>query len=620
MTTQASTSARRSQVAIPHARGHLLRYFGHRVRPRPVQTVSEWSEKYRILTTKSASEPGRWRTDRTPYLREILDTLSETSPVQRIVLRFGSQLGKTEVGLNWIGYVMHHAPGPMLVVLPTLEVRKVWVRQRLDPLLTATPALAAIFDARSKRDAGNAEDLKDFPGGMLRIGGANSPASLASMPIRYVLCDEVDRFPWEAGAEGDPLGLIDQRTSNFPRRKVLLISTPTVAGLSRIDDEYEASDRRQYQVPCPHCGERQVLDWHTADGGLSLQRSESTGAVWYPCRHCGARIDEHHKPDMLARGIWAPRSPGRAVRGYALNGLYSPIGLGFSWSELLDQWDASKGDTSRLKRFVNTIVGEVWEEQGDSLDPLHLMGRLEDYADQLEGVVRTVGVDVQADRIELTVVDWDENEEAWVQDHLILPGDTALPEVWAALGAELAELRPQAIAIDTGYRTTHVHSFAKGKAWVYPVKGMPGPGRPVTEDERKRRMRMRQRRKRSAEIFLVGVDQAKAVIYARAKLADAGPGFLHFPNRPAFDDEYFAQLAAEKLITKVRGTRAFAEWVQTRARNEALDCMVYALAAYRLLGESPRPPRRKEPDTEGAAQEKAQAKKAQPAPRKALIR
>lgn len=495
----------------------------------------------------------------------------------------------TEVGLNWIGYVMDHAPGPMLVVLPTLEVRKRWVRQRLDPLLNATPALREIFDARSKRDAGNAEDMKDFPGGLLVIGGANSPASLASMPIRYVLCDEVDRFPWEAGREGDPLGLIDERTKTFPRRKVMLVSTPTTAGLSRIDDEYMASDRREYQVPCPHCGTHQVLRWRRADGEYSLTRHEATGAVWYRCADCDGRIEEHHKPALLAAGRWVAEHPGRPVRGYALNGLYSPIGLGYTWAELLTQWADAHGDTAKLKRFVNTTLGEVWEEEGDSLDPLHLMGRIEDYPDARLGGLRVVGVDVQKDRLELTVADIGAGEEIWVQDHLILPGDTALAPVWADLGDELAALRPDACAIDTGYNTSLVNAFAATRAWVWPVKGMPGPNRPIVEDELRRRQRLRHKRRKGAPIYLVGVDQAKALIYARVKIQAPGPGYIHFPSRPAFDDEYFAQLAAEKLITKVRGTRAHAEWVQTRARNEALDCMVYVLAAARLCGKDPAP-------------------------------
>lgn len=580
-------AARRSSVPIPHQRAHLFRVFARHCQPKPVTTLTSWSDRYRVLTSKASGEPGRWRTDRTPYLREILDSLSATSPVQRLVLKFASQLGKTEVGLNWIGYVMHHAPGPMLVVLPTLEVRKRWVRQRLDPLLTATPCLRDIFDARSKRDAGNAEDLKDFPGGMLVIGGANSPASLASMPIRYVLCDEVDRFPWEAGKEGDPLGLIDERTKTFPRRKVMLVSTPTVAGLSRIDDEYQASDQRTYQVPCPHCGTRQELRWRREDGEYSLVRSESTGAVWYRCLACDGRIDEHHKTGMLAAGVWVAQHPGRPVRGYALNGLYSPVGLGFSWSELLDQWRDCQHDTAKLKRFVNTTLGECWEEQGDSLDALHLMARLEDYPEPMPASLRAVGVDVQKDRLELTVIDVGAGEEVWVLDHIILPGDTALQPVWDDLGAELHEWRPAGVCIDTGYNTSHVHAFAASRGWVYPIKGMPGPNRPIVEDERLRRQRLRHKHRRGAPIFLIGVDQAKSLVYARAKIQTPGPGYLHFPTRPAFDDEYFAQLAAEKLVTKVRGTRAHAEWVQTRARNEALDCLIYALAAARLTGQQP---------------------------------
>jgi len=580
-------------VPLLIGRGRLFRTLAREVRPRPVLRLSDWSDEHRVLTSKGSGEPGPWRTARTPYLREIMDHLSATSPVQRVVMRFAAQLGKTEVGLNWIGYVMEHVPGPMLVVLPTLEVRKRWVRQRLDPMMQSTPAIAAIFDARSKRDPGNAEDMKDFPGGMLVVGGANSPASLASMPIQFVLCDEVDRFPWEAGAEGDPLGLVDERTKTFPRRKLLLVSTPTVAGLSRIDDEYTASDQRHYEVPCPHCGEHQTLDWRNADHELSLVRQSATGIARYRCAHCAELIDEHHKPGMLAAGRWIATFPDRAVKGYALNGLYSPVRLGFTWTELFEKWDESKGDTDKLKRFVNTTLGEAWEEQGDSLDPLHLMGRLEEYPDPVPAALRSAGVDVQKDRLEVTVVDWAAGEEAWVHDHIILPGDTALDEVWEDLGDELQGLRVTAAAIDSGYNTDQVLAFCGSRSWCYPIKGMPGAGRPVVEDQRKRRQRLRHRRRRSAEVWMVGVDSAKALVYARAKLPEPGPGYLHFPQQPAFDDEYFQQLAAEKLITKVRNTRAFAEWVKTRSRNEALDCMIYALAAMRITGrdlDAPQPP------------------------------
>ena len=560
------------------------------LRPRPLTIVSAWSDKYRVLTSKGSGEPGLWRTERTPYLREILDQLSAASPVQRLVLMFAAQLGKTEVGLNWIGYVMQHAPAPMLVVLPTLEVRKRWVRQRLDPLLTETPVIRALFDARRARDAGNAEDMKDFPGGMLVIGGANSPASLASMPIRYVLCDEVDRFPWEVGQEGDPLGLIDERTKTFPRRKVLLVSTPTVKGASRIEGEYEKSDMRQYHVPCPHCGEHQVLRWRHEDGRYGLIHNAATGAVYYACIHCGERIDEHHKPAMLAAGRWIPRHPERAVRGYHLSGLYSPIGLGFTWAELWRKWEEAHGDTANLKRFINTTLGESWEEQGDSIEDQALIARLEDYPETLPATIRTAGVDVQKDRLEATVVAWGAGEEGWLIDHLILPGDTARPEVWENLHDALTDAGIAFAAIDSGYNTSMVYAFTEKRRWSVAVKGITGMGRPLIEDEKKRRQRLRNRRKKAAHVEPLGVDQGKALLYARLKLPVPGPAYLHFPRDPSFDDEYFAQLAAEKLVTKIKGTRPFQEWVQTRPRNEALDCLLYALAALRLSGKTPAAP------------------------------
>ena len=576
------TPDRRSTHPIPHARRHFYEVLQRNVRPRPLTTVSAWSDKDRILTSKGSGEPGQWRTERTPYLREILDQLSANSATQRIVLMFAAQLGKTEVGLNWIGYVMQHSPAPMLVVLPTLEVRKRWVRQRLDPLLNETPVIRSLFDARRARDAGNSEDMKDFPGGMVVIGGANSPASLASMPIRYVLCDEVDRFPWEVGQEGDPLGLIDERTKTFPRRKVLLVSTPTVKGASRIEGEYDKSDMREFHVPCPHCGEFQVLRWRHADGGYGLTHHVATGAVFYTCRECGARVDEHHKPEMLARGRWIPRHPERSVRGYWLSGLYSPIGLGFTWAELWSKWQDAHGDTANLKRFINTTLGESWEEQGDNIDDIALIARLEEYPERPPIALITAGVDVQKDRLEVTVDGWAAGEECWTLDHIILPGDTARGDVWDDLHEALTDAGVQMAAIDSGYNTSMVYAFVEKRRWCVAVKGITGMGRPLIEDEKKRRQRLRNRRKKAAHVEPIGVDQGKALVYSRLKNIVPGTGYVHFPRDPAFDDEYFAQLAAEKLVTKIKGTRPFQEWVQTRPRNEALDCKVYSMAAMRL--------------------------------------
>lgn len=576
--------AHQAPVALPDCRAALWSVFAGACRPRPPTSVSAWADAYRILAGKSASEPGRWRTARTPYLREIMDCLSISSPVQRVVLMFGAQLGKSEVGMNWIGYVMDHAPAPMLAVMPTLEVRKRWVRQRLDPMLDETPALNRLFGGgKRSRDAAHAEDMKDFPGGMLIIGGANSAASLASMPIRYVLCDEVDRYPWEVGQEGDPLGLIDERTKTFPRRKVLLVSTPTTQGLSRIDDEYNKSDQREYHVPCPECDELQVLRWRQPDGSYGLVHSPATGAVRYACVHCGALIDEHHKPRMLERGVWIARHPERATRGYHLNGLYSPIGLGFSWTELWRKWQDAHGDTATLRRFINTTLAEVWEERGDSVDDLALLARVEAYPGTLRLRAITAWTDVQKDRLETTLVGWGDGEEAWVLEHVIHPGDTAAGDVWADLDVFHTQAGVTLAGIDAGYNTSMVYDYCEKRRWCVPTKGVSGLGRPLIEDERRRRQRLRrQRLKGAASVEPLGVDQGKALVYSRLRLMEPGAGYIHFPTSADFDDEYFAQLGAEKLVTRMRRGRPRQEWVQTRARNEALDCLVGNCAVLRL--------------------------------------
>lgn len=580
----AARPVRKSTIPIPNGRRQLYGVLAEACRPKPPVTVSEHADAYRILTSKGSGEPGRWRTERTPYLREPMDALSARSPVQRVVMMFAAQLGKTEVGLNWIQYVIQRAPAPMLVVVPTIEVRKRWVKQRLDPMLD-TPGLRELLDPRKRRDGANSEDFKDFPGGVLVLGGANSPASLASMPIRYVLCDEVDRFPWEVGQEGDPLGLIDERTKTFPRRKVLLVSTPTVKGQSRIEAEYLASDQREYHVPCPECGERQVLRWKRDDGSHGLVHSEATGRVWYACEHCGVLIPEHAKTAMLAAGQWIPREPGRPVRGYRLSGLYSPLGLGFGWEELWQQWQHAHRDTSNLKRFINTTLGELWEEQGETLDDVSLFGRREAFdPEHIPAHFRAAGVDIQADRIEFSVYGFGQGEEAWCLEHVILPGDTAQPEVWSDLAEELATAGVQFAAIDSGYRPDFVYRFVESRRWCWATKGVAGFGRPIIESELQRRQRQRKQRRRGVRVEPVGVDQAKVLLFSRFQQPAPGPGHTHFRQHPSLDEEFFAQLAAETLVHEIKHGRRVDGWKARRARNEALDCAVLALVAARLSG------------------------------------
>lgn len=550
--------------------------------PRAVVTVTEWADEHRMLSSKASGERGKYKSSRTPHLRAIMDDLSAHSPVKRVVVKKPAQGGVTELALNWIGYTMAEAPGPMLVVVPTLEIRKRWVRQRLDPLLTETPMLAALLDAQASRDAGNSEDLKDFPGGMLILGGANSAASLSSMPIRYVIADELDRFPWEVGSEGDPLSLIDQRTKNFPRRKVLLISTPTVKHQSRIDQEWLASDQRRLQLPCPECDTYQELIWQHADGTLGLVESATTGQVWYACRHCGAGIEEGSKTAMLARHLWVPTHPERPVRGYHWNGLAAPLGLGSTWREMLDGWKAAQDDTTKLKSFYNTELSESFEEESEGVDADAVKNRLEPLPEDFAPELRVAFVDVQKDRLEFSAWAWLAAGEAWVLEHVILPGDTADEATWQQLEPALMERDIELVGVDAGYNTSQVIDWVKSRRWAVACKGNEGQSRPLVEDEQQRRRRLRRRNRRGVPQEPIGVDNGKTMVYNALRKDKPGPGFIHFADHPSLDEEFFAQLTAEELKTIRKRGKVYQQWVKTRARNEALDCAVGAFALREL--------------------------------------
>lgn len=587
----------------------VLRAMAAFLRPRPLTTVSQWADRHRVLSSKASAEAGQWRTDRTPYLREILDHLSASARTQRVVLCFAAQVGKTEVGLNWIGYVMHHAPAPMLVVLPSLEIRKRWVLQRLAPMLRESTVLREMF-ANRKRDAANSEDVKDYPGGLLVLSGANSPASLASMPIKYVVCDEVDSYDTELGDEGDPLKLITQRQSNFPRRKLLLVSTPKKPkGESLIENAYLDSDQRQYHVPCPHCDTLQPLLWRHPDGSHGLKRNDATGEVYYGCRACGERIQEHHKPAMLAAGRWIARRPDHPTRGYHLTALYAPIGLGLSWRELWDEWLDAQTDTSKLKSFIQTKLAETWEAKKEGVDATRLVARLEVYPEHMPRRLRAVGIDVQKGRIEMSVWDFGPGEECWAIDHIIVEGDEAATETWDALYAEIDAIRPDCGAIDSGYAATQVYAFAARLRWLLVTKGIEGTDKTFVEDPESRRKRLRKRRKKGHAPLLVGNVAAMMLITQRLNLPapDPGqpmPGYLHLPKGdPAFDDEYLRQLASSAYVEEKRQKKTVYVWKEkaTHPRNEAFDCWKLALFAARLTGKPMQARHDTEPDATATA-------------------
>lgn len=542
--------------------------------PPPDLTVSQWADEFRRLSAEASSEPGRWNTDRAPYQRGILDALNDPD-IHTVVVMSSAQIGKTELLLNVIGYYIHQDPSPILCLQPTLDMAETFSKDRLAPMVRDTPAISDKIAPNRARDSGNTLLHKKFPGGHITMAGANSPASLASRPIRIVLCDEIDRYPISAASEGDPVNLARKRTNTFWNRKVILTSTPTIKGISRIEDAYMKSDQRKYHVQCPECEDYFVIRWEL----IEFDRTDIKSAK-LTCECCGSLIEEKHKMQMLRNGQWIAESESNGVAGFHLSEFYSPWR---HWWEIAEDFLKSKDSTEQLKVWVNTSLGETWEEQGDSIDDLSLISRLEEYPDNLPVKVRTAGVDVQKDRLEISIFDWGDGEECWAYDHVILVGDTAQPDVWDQLHEELTINYVDFAAIDSGYNTSMVYAFCEGKRWCVPIKGVTGINRPIIEDQKKRAQRLRNRRKKGAYVEPIGVDQGKALVYSRLKANQPGPGYIHFPQSPSFDDEYFAQLAAEKLVTKMSRGRAHQEWIQTRPRNEALDCMVYGLAAMRLL-------------------------------------
>jgi phage terminase large subunit GpA-like protein len=578
--------------------------FGRGAKPRDLLTVSQHADRHRWIAS-GTNAPGQWRTSLTPYLQDIMDDLSEHSPVRTVVFCKSAGVGGTEAMFNWLSYVMQHLGNrDLMVVVPSLELRDRSFNPRLAKMISENAGLAELVSRASRSSANRADILEYGANCRLIKAGANSADSLRSDHLPYVICDEVDAYKWDVGGEGDPMTLIENRQRTFSRAKTFLISTPTNEGESRIWQAYLRSDRRRYHVPCPHCGTSQPLVWSPetmryrtaiADPAGSATGAETEQMVvvdaWYVCTDCGAEIREGNKPSMLAAGRWVAERPHvKLTRGYHINALYAPIGLGLTWKQICQKWVDAQNDSSALKAFVNTYLGEVWREEGDGADASTLQARVEQWhADEIRAKVRPLrivaGVDVQKDRLEATIAGFSTDEQCWVLDHLIIPGDTTAADTWSDLHAALSDAGVTRAAVDSGYNTSYAVAFCERYPWATPTKGIAGRGRTLIEDDRKRRQRLRVKRKRGQPIEPIGVDQGKSIIYARLKLPHPGPGYFHFPADPAFDDQYFLQLAAEELRTKVKNGRPFAEWVQIRPRNEALDCLLLCLVAHRLAGE-----------------------------------
>ncbi|MCH7948394.1 MAG: phage terminase large subunit family protein, partial [candidate division Zixibacteria bacterium] len=391
-------------------------------------SLSEWADQNRRLSPESSAEPGRWRTSRAPYLKGIMDALSD-STIERVVLMKSAQTGGTECSLNAIGYYIDQDPSPILVVQPTVEMGLALSKDRLAPMLRDTPVLKdRVTDVKS-RDSGNTLLHKTFPGGHITITGANSPAGLAMRPVRVTIFDEVDRFPSSAGTEGDPVTLGRKRSKTFWNRKSFEISTPTVTGISRIEASYEMSDQRHFHVPCPECGTFQKLVWAQVKWDKDENKKALPETTRYECEHCAHRITDKDKHDMLINGEWVADNPDSAIAGFHINELYSPWS---TFQEVVEAFLEAKPRPDTLRAWVNTSLGETWEESGDDIDHLSLFESLREvYEHNIPHgvVVLTAGVDIQKDRIEVELCGWGIGFESWAVEYQILYGDTTKAQV-----------------------------------------------------------------------------------------------------------------------------------------------------------------------------------------------
>lgn len=606
MTETQLLDGKTSRAIAEHATQEVI---SQALQPPPDLKVSEWAERHRILAPEETAEPGRWRTSRVPYLREIMDAAVDPA-TERVVVMKAGQVGATEVLKNVLGYFVAQDPCPILITMGSKEEAQKWSKEKLSHMIEATPQLRrAIADPKS-RSSDNTILSKSFPGGHLGLVGATSPKGLRARHRRVLLMDEVDSYPASAGTEGDPVSLAEKRTETYYNRVIYLVSTPTVTGFSRIEDAFEQSDQRYYYVPCPECGTEQRLRWaglryegnRPETARLVCGAGEDEDSEW-EVDGCGSVIPESEKMRMIRAGSWKPHAPDRETRGYHLNSLYSPF---VSWERIVAKHlEALEGGREERKAWVNGFLGETWEEGGERLSGDALRSRVEVYppgverVDQLDDAdwrvppgagLLTAAVDVQNDRLELLVKGWGESEESWQVAWERLEGDPGSVRPWRELehyltrGWEHAgggEIHVQACAIDTGgHHTESVYEYVAPRQGrrVLAIKGSNQDGAPIVgRPTNKRRGDMN----RPVKLFPIGTVAAKDLIFSRLKIGKPGPGYVHFPAW--LDAEYFEQLTAEKVRTKYRAGRPVRRYVKTRPRNEALDLEVYALAALRYL-------------------------------------
>lgn len=562
-------------------------------RPKEALRLSGWADRHFYLSAESAAEPGRWET--LPYQRGIMDAMTDPE-VELVAVPKSARVGYTKMVNCLIGYHIHQDPCPIMVVQPTESDAVGYSKDEIAPMIRDCPVLTGLVSEPRAKDSNNTLQSKAFPGGVLQIIGANAPGGFRRVSRRVVIFDETDGYPPSAGKEGDQIKLGMKRTEYYWNRKIVAGSTPTEKP-SRIETLFHQTDQRRYFVPCPQCGEFQYLKWGGKDAPFGIKWPEGKpDQAYYVCEFNGCYIDHAQKREMIEQGEW--RATAEAKRkgwvGFHIWAAYS-YSPNATWAHLVYEFLEAKDDPNKLKTFVNTTLGEAWEEKGEKVDATGLSKRAEDYDAQTlpEGVLMlTAGVDVQADRIELEILGIGEGEETWSIDYVVLSGDPTHDTVWQMLDTHLLhrtfthssgqQMRIARAFVDSGdgNRTERVYSYTKPREalGVYACKGMGTEGKLMaTQSSAKNGEGYKQ------TLYIVGTYTAKDLHYGRLKISEPGPGYCHFPKRYALN--YYQQLTIEEKRTRFnKGFPVKEWWKPDGARNEALDCRVYAMSAFASLG------------------------------------